>query len=221
MYKLFFALLLFCLWSPRTIVGQTEYAWKQVIKKSLGNDSLTILVLDYNTEYPIDKASIKFCQSDKIIFFTNSDGLISISKTNIKYFEVSKTEYFPLCVALENENVDYVTILLEKIPYSLGYNKNPKGYPLTVGLIFLLMNEGHTKAEEDIANNKLQIYMNIQINDEQMRFSKKYEFAFIQDNEKPIEYKYAYNETVLNYLTDSYGDVFREEMVIVCWCNSY
>ena len=147
--------------------------------------------------------------------------MLSFSKTNLKYFEVSKTEYFALCVGLENDSIDNVTILLEKIPDVLGYQKNTKGFPTTIGFINLLMQEGRAQAEEDIANHRLQIYMNIPVNEEQISFGKKYTFAFIQDNEKPIEFRYAYNEIVIIYLTNIYGNVFSEDMIKVCWCNSY
>ena len=221
MNKLLFVLLIFCLWIPRIILSQTGYTWKQVIKESLGSDSLIISVLDYNSESPIDNAKIKLCQNDSLTFFTNGNGQLSLSKTNIKYFEVSRTEYYPLCVALENDSVDNVTILLEKIQDFLGSQKNPKGFPTTVGFINLLMKEGRAKAEEDIANHRLQIYMNIPVNEEQISFGKKYTFAFIQDNEQPIEFRYAYNENVIIYLTNIYGEVFCDDMIKVCWCNSY
>ncbi len=38
---------------------------------------------------------------------------------------------------------------------------------------------------------------------------------------KPIEYKLAYNDKTLLYLEKKYGNMFRDELKNVCWCNSY
>ena len=83
MDKVIYIVFLYLTCFPTYILSQTDYTWKQVIKESLGTDSLTILVLDYNSELPIDSAKIVFCHNKKLTFQTSITGTISLLKPNV------------------------------------------------------------------------------------------------------------------------------------------
>lgn len=226
MYKVYLSLINIILFYS-TYFSQSDYGWKQVIKETLGNDSLKIVVLEYDSEKPIFHAKIKFCKNN-LIFYTDSIGRITLPKGNIGIFEVSAEDdsligYDPVCVVISDEQIDNITILLNMYSlYSFIHEvKNPKGYRLTLEFIRMLESIANEKAEEDLQNKKVQLYSNFPPNSEQIKFGKDYGIKFIEDYKTPIEYRIKYNKNILIYLKEKYGKNFKNKLKEICWCNCY
>lgn len=208
---------------------QSNFGWKRVIKETTGEDSLEIIVIDYSSEKPIYNAKITFCQNKNLTKNTDSLGKVILPKLKHAMFEVSAEGTSPfegfdsLCVSVNDEQIDKITVQLEKsylyALYPTSYD--PKGYRSTLHFAAILGTLARQKAEEDWINNNIQLYSNFLSNGEQNDFSNKYGFVFIYNSDKAIEYKIEYNKVILRNLKQKYGDNFESELKAICWCNGY
>jgi len=202
---LLFNIALFC---------QSELSEEQIIQSTIGQDKITMLVLDFATDEPLIGAIIYSRDLKDTLSTTNIDGNASFQKGVSENFQISYIGYEYLCFQINDNNIDNIIVRL-KIEISRFF-----GLIVYSFNIDSLEKAGRLDAENDFNAGKIQLLYKIEPTEEQRTFAKKYSFRFVTKKSKTIDYRQSYNEVILGLLSDKFNVNIRKELRTICWTNT-
>ena len=203
-YAVIFNVTLFC---------QPEFGDKQIIQSTIGQDKITVQVLDFRTDDPLIGAIIYSRDLKDTLSSTDVYGKASFEKYISRNFQVSYVGYEYLCFRI-NDDTDNIIV---KLKIYISRNLGLLVYSPEVDS---LEKAGSSDAEDDLDEDIIQLFYDTAPTEEQIAFTQKYEFKFTDGKNKRIDYRDSYNEVVLDFLSDKYNLNIRKELRDICWLNN-
>ncbi len=193
---------------------QSEFGEEQIIQSTIGQDKITVQILDFETDSPLIGAIIYSRDLNDTLSTTDIYGNASFEKYISRNFQISYVGYEYLCFKITDRSVDNVIIRLKMEMY------RKFGLQVYSFNIDSLEKAGRFDAENDLNEGKIQLLYKIEPTKEQKTFAKNYSFTFVPGKSKSIDYRQPYNGVVLDFLSDEFNVNIRKEFRAICWTNS-
>lgn len=197
-----------------TLLCQSQFGSEQIIQESIGQNYVTVQVLDFDNDEPLIGAFVYFRDLYDTSSSTDVNGKVSFEKFISQNFRVSYIGYENICFRIKDDTIDNVTVRLKMYI--------PRDFGLQVYSPFVdsLEKAGESDAEKDLEYDIVQLLCEITPTEDQKDFAQKYSFMFSDGKDKPIDYRGTYNEVVLDFLSDKYDVNIRKELDNICWINN-
>jgi predicted peptidase len=197
-----------------TLLCQSQNGSEQIIQRTIGQDIITVQVLDFHTDYPLIGASVYSRDLNDTISSTDINGMVTFEKSISQNFRISYIGYENFCFRIKDNTIDNVTVRLKMyIPLNIGFQ-------VYSPFVDSLQKTGKSDAENDLEEDIVQLLCETTPTEDQKVFAQKYSFMFSDGKDKTIDYRGSYNKVVLDFLSDKYDVNIRKELDDICWINN-